>query len=91
MGKLKLDIMKKDGSSREVTLTGIKYVPQLVCKLFSITKALEKGLNIGNDGKRIYLKTYNFKMRFDQVFDTATGYILGIKMGQQDWTLENLD
>ena len=51
IGKLNLDIMQKDGSSREVTLTGVKYVPQLFCKLFSITKALEKGLNIGNDGK----------------------------------------
>ena len=78
IGKLKLDIIQKDDSSREVTLTGVKYVPQLFCKLFSITKALEKGLNIGNDGKRIYLKTDNFKMTFDQVFETATCYILGI-------------
>ncbi len=27
IGKLKVDIMQKDGSSREVTLTGVKYVP----------------------------------------------------------------
>ena len=59
IGKLKLDIMQKDGSSREVTLTGVKYVPQLFCKLFSITKALEKGLNIGSDGKRICVRNSN--------------------------------
>ena len=52
IGKLKLDIMQKDGSSREVTLTGGKCVPNLFCKLFSITKALEKGLNIGNWERR---------------------------------------
>ncbi len=83
IGKLNLDIMQKDGSSREVTLTGIKFVPNLFYKLFSITKALEKGLNIGYDGKQIYLKSNNFKMTFDQVFNTATGYVLGIKMAQQ--------
>ena len=91
--KLKVNIMQKDGLSREVTLTGVKYVPKLFCKLFSITKALEKGLNIGNDGKRIHLKIDNFKMTFYQVFKTVTGYILGIKMVQQarDITQLNLD
>ena len=80
---LKVNIMQKDSSSREVTLTGVKYVPKLFCKLFSITKALEKGLKIGNDGKRIHLKMNNFKMTFDWVFKTVTSYILGIKMMQQ--------
>ena len=91
IGKLKVDIMQKDGSSMEVTLTGVKYVPNLFCKLFSITKALEKGLNIGNDGKQIYLKTNNFKLTFDQVFNTATGYILGIKMVQQARDISQLN
>ena len=81
--KLKVNIMQKDASSREVTLTGVKYVPKLFCKLFSITKALEKGLNIRKNGKRIHLKIDNFKMTFDWVFKTVTGYILGIKMVQQ--------
>ena len=93
IGKFKLNIVQKDCSSRDVPLSGVKCVPQCFCKLFSITKALEKGLNIGNDGKRIYLKTDNFKMTFDQVFNTATGYILGIKMVQQarDITQLNLN
>ena len=71
--------------------TGVKYVPNLFCKLFSITKSLEKGLNIGNDGKQIYLKTNNFKLTFDQVFNTATGYILGIKMVQQARDISQLN
>lgn len=78
--KLKVNIIQKDSSSREVMLTGVKYVPKLFCKLFSITKSQEKGLNIGNNSKRIHLKTDNFKITFDQMFETLTGYILGIKI-----------
>ena len=75
--------MQKDDLSREVTLTGVNYIPKLFCKLFSITKALEKGLNIRNNGKRSHLKMDNFKMTFDQVFEIVTGYILSIKMVQR--------
>ena len=48
ISKLKVNIMQKDSLSREVTLTGVKYVPKLFSKLFSITKDLEKDLKIRN-------------------------------------------
>ena len=43
--KLNLDIMQKDGSSREETLTGVKYVPNLFYKLLSMTSRTLKGIN----------------------------------------------
>ena len=83
VGKMKVEIIQQDGSTRQITLTNCKYVPELYCKLFSVTTALAKGFSIGNDDKIVHLGKGDFKMTFDKVLDTKTGFILGIDMVQQ--------
>jgi hypothetical protein len=48
--------------------------------LFSITKALEEGWQISNDGAVIILPHKQIKLRFDNIIPTETGNVVGIVM-----------
>ena len=82
IGKMKVCIKQTDGRRTIVTLTSVKYVPELWCNLFSITAALEKGFDLGNVGKVITLSHGNVKIGFDQVFSTQSGFIMAAEMIQ---------
>jgi hypothetical protein len=55
IGKLRCEILQKNGESLVVTLHDVKFVPDLWINLFSIGKALKNGFNLGNDGEKIKL------------------------------------
>ena len=55
MGKLRCQIIQKNGESLVVTLEDVKFVPDLWINLFSIGKALKNGFNLGNEGETIKL------------------------------------
>ena len=55
-GKKRITIIQKDGSMIHSVLEDYKYVPDMCVNLFSITKALQKGWNIGNKGLELFLK-----------------------------------
>jgi hypothetical protein len=48
--------------------------------LFSLTKALSKGWNIGNKGIKLFINKGSATLKFDQVFRTQKGLILGVEM-----------
>ena len=50
VGLLHLELIQKDGSMRAFKMTNVKYIPELYCKLFSVTTALDKGFHIENKG-----------------------------------------
>ena len=64
IGSLKRTIIQKDGTTVNVTLTEVKYVPELWINLFSIRKALKNGFNIGNKGVKIFLTKHDKKIIF---------------------------
>ena len=72
--------MQGDGHSFEVTLTDVKFVPELWINLFSIGKVLSNGFQIGNDGIKIRVSKGNFHLCFDKVMKTKSGYVLGVDM-----------
>ena len=80
VGSLRLETVQKDGKMRSFTMTNVKYVPDLYCKLFSVTTALDKGFQLGNKGRIIYLQKGDFGIAFDKVFETKTGFILGVDL-----------
>ena len=53
VGSLKCKVIQVDGSSLDVTLHEVKYVPELWVNLFSINKALKNGFNLSNKGVSI--------------------------------------
>jgi hypothetical protein len=70
IGKLRRTIIQCNGTTMDIVLTDVKYVPKLWVNLFSIGKALSGSFKIGNKGLMIYLTNGSFKMSFDHLMPT---------------------
>jgi hypothetical protein len=58
-------ILQKDGTSVEITLQDVLYIPKLMVNLFSLTKAFENtGAALSSKGPSIYLTVGNHKILF---------------------------
>ena len=82
--------MEREG---KVLLDCVKVVPALApYNLFSITKALEAGMDLGNVGRTLYLQKQDYKLTFDREIQTKSGYVgtafNRTKRGRQ-WKKEN--
>ena len=83
IGTKKGRIKMPDGSYKPIALYGCKYVPQLApFNLFSITRALSGGCNLGNEGEVITISTKDggFKLAFDKKIRTKTGYVGAVEI-----------
>jgi hypothetical protein len=81
IGKKKMTVIQKDGSTNNIVLREVKYVPELWVNLCSIGKALQNGFNIGNKGIKISLMKGTTKIVFDRIMPTrSTGFVVGIQM-----------
>jgi hypothetical protein len=84
VGSLKCHAIQLNGSSVDVTLKEVKYVPELWMNLFTISKALKNGLDLSKKGLMISLKKGSVTVTFDRVIKTVNGSISGIKMTTYD-------
>ena len=80
VGSLKRRVVQLDGSTLDVTINEVKYVPDLCVNLFSINKAIKTGFNLSNNGTTICLTKGSASIAFDRVIKTLSGSISGIKM-----------
>ena len=79
IGDKRITILQEDGKERNVVLHGCKYVPKLgPFSLFSLTNSIEKGYDLGNEGRSITIRKGNFKLTFDRIIKTKSGYVCGI-------------
>ena len=85
-GKLKGVIQQQDGSTKELVLTNVKYVPSLSCNLFSILDAIDKGCKFNgekvNGAAVMTLTKGSLKIVFDQKIKTANMDLLGFKFAR---------
>ena len=79
-GTYKGTVLQQDGSSMDVVLSDVLYVPDLWVNLFSITKALTKpAVKLSNEGQLIKLNLeQNQKLVFDKVFKCGSGQLVGV-------------
>ena len=80
IGKLRCEILQKNGEELIVTLQDVEYEPNLWVNLFSIGKVLKNSFNLGNDGERIKLTKANVTILFDRFLTSKNGFVPGIKM-----------
>ena len=59
-------------------MTDVVFVPELTTNLFSITKAMENGSDLSNEGKIMVLTKGTKKIKFDDLQSTKKGYSGGI-------------
>jgi len=80
VGKLKRTVHQVNGSTLDVILPDYKFVPGLHANLFSITKALSSGWEIGNKGVKLTLSKAGHTIEFDRVFKTENGFLCGVEL-----------
>ena len=80
IGKLRRTVHQADGSTLDIVLEEVKYVPGLDMPLFGILKALSQGWKTRNEG--IFLMLYKNKMSitFDRVLRTKNGKLVGVSL-----------
>ena len=79
-GSLQLTLVQVNGDTMDVVLHDYKYSPELGVCLFSITKALEKGWSVTNDGLTIKLRKNGQEIRFDRKTKTRDGVLCGVEL-----------
>ena len=50
IGKLDMMAIQENGTKVKFTMENVKYCPELAIKLFSLTAAIDHGMDIGNKG-----------------------------------------
>jgi hypothetical protein len=79
-GKLRCEILQKNGESLTVTLEDVKCVWTLWVNLFSIGKPLKYACSIGNEEEMIKLMKSDIQIIFDRQITTKNSFVSGIKM-----------
>jgi hypothetical protein len=78
MGKLRCEILQKNGERLIVTLEDMKFVSDLWINLFRIGKALKNGFN--HEGETIKLMKGKTVILFDRCLKSKNGFVPAIKM-----------
>jgi hypothetical protein len=79
-GSLRCMVQQKNGDTFFVVLKDVTFVPELWVNLFSISKSLKNGFNLGNEDVVMKLMKGNTTLYFDRKLKTKNGFVLGIKL-----------
>jgi hypothetical protein len=79
VGSLRCMVQQKNGEKFVVVLKDVKFVPELLVNLFSISKALKNGFNLGNEDDVMKLMEGNTTSYFDRMLKTKNVFVSGIK------------
>jgi hypothetical protein len=80
VGSLRCIVQQKNGEKFVVVLKDVKFVPELWVNLFSISKALKNGFNLGNEDAVMKLMKENTTLYFNRMLKTKNGFVSGIKL-----------
>jgi len=74
-GKWRGTAVDSEGTRRQITLSNVSYVPDLMVNLFSLTAVMERGFKVDGSQKGIYIQKNEWSMRFDKRIGTPKGYV----------------
>ena len=83
IGDMRGTVKQKDGTETSICLTKVKFVPQLTCKLFSITAALKHGCEMHGSQKMIKITKGKNEYKFDHKIKNGKGTLYGIQINQK--------
>ena len=72
-------VTQRDGSSMKVT-TEVKHVPDFWINLFILTKHLENGGKVGNDGIYITISKGNTTFKLDKILKKKIGFLEAVEI-----------
>ena len=76
VGNLRCTIQEKNGENFIVLLQNVKCVADLWLNLFSISKALNNGFNLGNEDVVMKVMKGNATLYFDRILKTKNGFVV---------------
>jgi hypothetical protein len=80
-GQYKGIVVQKDGTSVDITLQDVLYIPKLMVNLFSLTKTIENtGVALSSKGQILSLTVGNTDIYIDKAFKHRSRPLLGIEI-----------
>jgi hypothetical protein len=80
VGSLRRRIIQVDGSTLNIVINDVKFLPELCANLFSVNKALKNGFKLSNKNENISLTKGSVSITFDRIIKSLDGTVSGIKM-----------
>ena len=57
-------------------MRNVKYIPEMFCKIFRLTKAMRSGYKVTGRKGRITLKSRKYRINFDRIIQSGRGILL---------------
>jgi hypothetical protein len=80
VGSLRRRVIQVDGSTLDIIINDVKFIPELCDNLFSVNKALKNGFKLSNMNENISLTKGSASITFDRSIKSLDGTVPGIKM-----------
>jgi hypothetical protein len=80
VGNLRRCVIQFNGSTLDIVINDVKFLPELCANLFSVNKALKNGFKISNKNENISLTKGSASVTFDRIIKSLDGTVSGIKM-----------
>ena len=79
-GKWRGIAVDSEGTRKQITLSNVSYIPDLMVNLFSLTAVMDKGFQVDGNSKGITVQKNKWTMRFDRRIGTPKGHVFAITM-----------
>jgi hypothetical protein len=80
VGSLRCGVIQVDGSTLDIVINDVKFLPELCANLFSVNKSLKNGFKLRNKNENISLTKGSASITFDRIIKSLDGTVSGIKM-----------
>jgi hypothetical protein len=80
VGSLRRRVIQVNGSTLDIVITEVKFLPDLCAKLFSVNNAIKNKFDLSNEGENISLIKGSSSITFDRIIKSLDGTVSGIKM-----------
>jgi hypothetical protein len=80
VGSLRRRVIQVDGSTLDIVINDVKFLPELCANLFSVNKALKNGFKLSNKNENISLTKGSASITFDRIIKSLDGTVSRIKM-----------
>jgi hypothetical protein len=79
-GSLRRRVIQVDGSTLNILINDVKFLPELCSNLFIVNKALKNGFKLSNKNENISLTKGVASITFDRIIKSLDGAVSGIKI-----------
>ena len=91
IGRFVGSVKQKDGSEKRIVLSNVKYVPEIFCKLISLTQVMNNGFEMNGKKQEITIRKGKHHYCFDNVIRSGKGILLGMEIqAERDLKLKNM-